>query len=459
MPPQDTVSGDDEEYSPAEEFAHEYKVRISAGEVSRSVSSMGSRGIGLQRQSSSSSSDHNIASEEPVDQWIISVKDEQFPPNHEWLRYFETNPEEPFAKSYHAGIPLPEVDPSAPRIRIAIQFLKGRNKHSVAHAEISNLSYDEADQKTPQWRVFTAATMLRTFDVGAGLSITRRDNSRKYLQEFENGMKRGSYRSLLQIKQTSPRPIAKTPDEEGSQAIIQYNVQDHTFTIDSSDVRLINWTDSTAQDFDIVCTLVEIDMFSLRDFSRNYLAIIRIGQRNGAAKDVFQILATMVNDVRRLWTRSPRLFRMGTRSAIAQSKMTLYGVDYSSNFVTLTSSEAVRKILEQSSSCYWLLDGQKTAHGYIRPQFLQMVIVLVSFLNNDDLGKIENLLENLFQIPSHRPNLELLIMKVLPLASTNSTVFLKDLSDTYRFPASNPGGNEERQDQEIWKDVLVDFAH
>jgi hypothetical protein len=394
------------------------------------------------------------------DQWIISVKDEQFPPNVDWIKDFESNPDEPFKKSYRAGIPLIEVDPNAPKIRVGITFLEGRDRPSVAQAEMSKVSYREPPQQTPQWRVFTAATLLKRFDVGSDLSINRRDDSHNILEDRKERMKMlKSPTSPDRNRQIPQRVLTRTPSEEdNSKAVIKRNIQDHTLTIDSDQVKLIHGTNSTDQEFDITCTLVEIDMFSMRDLMRNYRTIIQSGKRNMTSKDTIQILDTMINDVRCLCTRSPRLFRMGTRSAIAQSKRTMYGVDYTSLFATLTTSEGIRKIVEKSSAFYLSLNENKSDQDSIRPKFLQMLVLLLSLLNNDDLSKIRKVLEDTFRIPGDRSNLELLIMKVLPLGSINPSVFLEDLWDAYRPFDKLPRDFEESMHPAIWKDLQIDLA-
>src|SRR5882757_11340147 len=127
----------------------------------------------------------------------------------------------------------------------------------------------------------------------------------------------------------------------------------------------------------------------------------------------------MINDVRRLCIRSPRLFRMSTRAMIAQSTNTRYGVDYGSLFVTLTTSEGIRKLVEQSSSYYLSLNESKTDQVSVKPKFMQMLVMLLALLNNDDLKKTTKVLESTFQIPGDRESIELIIMKVLPLGAIN----------------------------------------
>jgi hypothetical protein len=55
---------------------------------------------------------------------------------------------------------------------------------------------------------------------------------------------------------------------------------------------------------------------------------------------------------------------------IAQSTNTRYGVDYGSLFVTLTTSEGIRKLVEQSSSYYLSLNESKTDQAFVKPKFM-----------------------------------------------------------------------------------------
>ena len=62
-----------------------------------------------------------------------------------------------------------------------------------------------------------------------------------------------------------------------------------------------------------------------------------------------------------------------------------------------------------------------------------MIVLLLSLLNNKDLGEIKNFVEDTYGINADRHHLEMLFLKVLPLASINSKVFLdalvEDLDD------------------------------
>lgn len=398
--------------------------------------------------------------EEPLHAGIqrtIRIKDEKVPPNVAWIKDFEGSPDQTFKKTYSAGIALDVIDPKVPIIRVGITFLEGRDENSVVKAEMWAASYHEPPQQTPQWRVFTAATLLKRFEVGDDLSIERKDDSHCILKNREERTKILRPPAPADRNRRTPKSIFKrTPPEE--EALAEHNYKDHTLTIDSGQVKLIHGKYNPHQDFDIVCTMIEIDMFSMRDLMRNYHTSVQSEKRNMATKEVLQMLNTMINDVRHLFTRSPRLLRMGTRSAIARSKMTLYGVDYTSRFSTLATSEGIRKLLEKFSLYYLSLNENKSDQDSLRPKFLQTLVLLLSLLNDEDLSKVNSALESTFQIPRDRPNLELLIMKVLPLTSINPSVFLEDLWDAYRPFDKIPRCFEENMHPAIWKDLQIDLA-
>jgi hypothetical protein len=143
---------------------------------------------------------------------------------------------------------------------------------------------------------------------------------------------------------------------------------------------------------------------------------------------------------------------------IAQSTNTRYGVDYGSLFVTLTTSEGIRKLVEQSSSYYLSLNESKLDQEFVKPKFMQMLIMLLALLNNDDLKKITKVLESTFQIPGDRESIELIIMKVLPLGAINPEIFLESLFEAYMPLERKEGGYELRLQRKIWEELQQDLA-
>src|SRR5271163_4099544 len=131
----------------------------------------------------------------------------------------------------------------------------------------------------------------------------------------------------------------------------------------------------------------------------------------------------MIEDARRLCMRSPILFRMSTRRHIIAAKNTRYGIDHGTMFRTLTTSRGIKNIIELSSSYYNSLaspGGKDKNQEVVRPKFLQMLVLLLSLLNDDDLNQIGEFLEVTYNLKAERQHVELLILKVLPLMSINS---------------------------------------
>ena len=109
---------------------------------------------------------------------------------------------------------------------------------------------------------------------------------------------------------------------------------------------------------------------------------------------------------------------------------TRYGVDHGDCFRTITTSEGVKEMISISAAYFNSLDPQRTSdltQKLIRPRFLQMIVLLLSFLNNTDLAGIADFLQSTYQIKADRQHLEMLFLKVIPLSSINAKVFLPAL--------------------------------
>lgn len=115
---------------------------------------------------------------------------------------------------------------------------------------------------------------------------------------------------------------------------------------------------------------------------------------------------------------------MSTRSKIITAKDLRYGVNQGRQFVTVSTSKGIREIVALCASFFASLDPKPKWQQKIRPRFLQIIVVLLSFLNDNDLLESMEFLETTFGFRADRRNLELLIMKVLPYRSINAKVFL-----------------------------------
>lgn len=158
-------------------------------------------------------------------------------------------------------------------------------------------------------------------------------------------------------------------------------------------------------------------------------------------EDTKELLETMIEDARRLYFRSPVLCRMSTRSKIMSSEDTRYGIDHCLMFRTIITSKGIREIISLSASYYESLDpagSDDATQRSIRPRILQMTVLLLSLLNDNDLLEIQDFLEHTYKFKAGRRNLELAILKVIPLMSISPRVFLESLVPAIEgFPLSS----------------------
>lgn len=124
---------------------------------------------------------------------------------------------------------------------------------------------------------------------------------------------------------------------------------------------------------------------------------------------------------------------------IISSRNTRYGINHGREFTTLTTSKGIRELISLSAAYYSTLDADPKAQKSIRPRYLQMLVLLLSFLNDDDLVEIRPMLESTFKLQSGRRDLELLFLKVIPLASINEKLFLTSMVPAFEgFKPNEP---------------------
>lgn len=351
------------------------------------------------------------------------------------VRNLEKEADEPIRRTYSRGVPLAEVQESAIVLRVGLTFLPGADKPQVNRLEETNMAGREPHQKDASWRVNTAGSILVQFDVAQNLQIVQTDQTRKIValakqRLHDNDRYFQDQRMALAVK-SHPRDMV---------------------TIDSEHVHLVD--DFSTEQWDVQGMLIEVDGFSLWDLMLNFRHLISQGGPGMSDSETSMVLERMIEDARRLCTRSPILFRMSTRTRIISSKNTRYGVDHGPMFRTLTTSRGIREIISLSASYYNSLDptdSKGTAQGRMRPKFLQMIVLLLSLLNNDDLAEIKDFLESTYGLKSDRRSLELCILKVVPLLSINSKVFLKSLV-THSF-AKHPVSDFPRLMNQSWLKV------
>jgi hypothetical protein len=344
----------------------------------------------------------------PRDEFEISVKD------------LEKRADEQFTATFVDGQQISNVLDRAIVLDVEITFMSGADASKVNRMEQAGMTDERPDQKTARWRVNTAGTLLSDFNVGQDLSIVRTDRTSEY---------------VAAARAKGREPYSITPGSS-NQSLARIHKEDKSATIDSERVCIVNTLSDPPTD--VQSTLIEVDgkpllalIFNCRDL------IFRVGPQLGT-EDTVSLLESMIEDARRLCERSPNLFRMKTRSHIINSKNTRYGIDDGRMFRTLTTSRGIREIISLSASYFNSLDGTERTQQQIRPKFLQMIVLLLSLLNDDDLTQLSSFLQSTYQLRADRRHIELVILKVLPLRSINPKVFINALIKTFDDPQLPP---------------------
>ena len=344
-------------------------------------------------------------------------------------------------QTYSNGHALTKVLNSAPVLRVGMTFLQGADQPQVNRSEQINMEGKEVDQKDALWRVKTAGSLLSHFTVSPDLQIIQTDQTACILTRAKyQARERDRDRQILDQRK-APARRNRDPD---------------TVTIDSACVTIVK--DLRIGDWDLRGLLVEVDWSSLWDLMVNYRNLIAGGGPEMTFKETETLLETMIDDARRLCVRSPILFRMSTRVRIINSENTRYGINHGPMFRTLTTSKGIKEIISLSASYYNSLDphgSDDSTQKYIRPRFLQMVVLLLSLLNNEDLAELKDFLEATYKLKADRRDIELLILKVIPLLSINPRVFLNALVPTIEgFPLESRNPNTDEDHSEIW-DIFI----
>ncbi|KAL8669593.1 MAG: hypothetical protein Q9168_005825 [Polycauliona sp. 1 TL-2023] len=342
-------------------------------------------------------------------------------------------------RTYMNGVVLDEVSRSAPTLRVALKFLPGADKPQVSRSEQLNMEGKEADQRDAPWRVATAGSLLTQCSISSDLQIMKADQTPSI-------MARAKHQYDCDGQFSDQR-------KNLSRSIRKYNSDE--VTIDSEQVTLVN--DLRNGTWDLRGLLVEVDWSSLWDLIMNYRNIISGGGPDMTFEETQNLLETMIEDARRLCIRSPVLFRMSTRVSIINSEHTRYGINHGQYFKTLITSKGIKEIISHSAAYYNSLDtgSANLIQDYIRPRFLQMIVLLLSLLNNEDLAELKVFLEATYKLKADRRDIELLILKVVPLLSINPQVFLKALIPAIDgFPLEYDNSDTEDAHSHIWNVIM-----
>ena len=365
------------------------------------------------------------------------------------LKRFEKRADEKVRRTYMEGVMMPEVDEHAPVPRIGLTFLPGADKPQVTRLEQISMAGQEPEQKDAIWRVNTAASLLMQFSVSSDLSIVQSyqgDQTTMVASRVKNRLHKSKID--MQIPNTSTALLNMS-------ALSLQQKQDRV-TIDSSFVKIVN--DLRIGEWDLESTLIEVDGSSITKLMVNFRHLISRGGPDMTFEETRVLLDTMIEDARRLCVRSPVLFRMSTRAKIINSCNTRYGINHGSMFRTLTTSQGIKEIISLSASYFNSLDpvgGKDTTQKLIRPRFLQMIVLLLSLLNDADLTEIADFLESTYKLKAERKHLELLFLKVIPLMSINSKVFLKAMIPAIEgFPLNDQYDDNHDHHGYCW-DVFV----
>ena len=359
------------------------------------------------------------------------IANKMLPPEESELmvKLLEKGPDERSQITYIEGVMQPHLDENAPVPTVGLTFLPGADKPQVTRLEQTNMAGGEPDQKDAMWRAKTAASLLKTHEVTAELSVVQKYNTRD-VQALVKRSKRPPYPEL----DGDSRSRGRGHRSSNSTAVVRKEKEKEKdtarepVTIDSDRVRIVHNLQDWA--WDLQSTLIEVDGSSLLNLIVNYKHLISRGGPEMSFDETKKLLDVMIEDARRLCVRSPVLFRMSTRSYIIHSKNTRYGINHREMFRTLTTSQGIKEIISLSASYFNSLDpagSSDKTQEIIRPRFLQMIVMLLSLLNDDDLAEIADFLEATYRIKADRKHLEMLFLKVIPLMSINSKVFLKSL--------------------------------
>jgi hypothetical protein len=346
--------------------------------------------------------------------------------------------DEKFRATYYQGNWMNKIRGSARTLRVGLTFLPGADKPQVMRLEQAHMNPNEPpDQRTAEWRGKTAATLLKMHDITQRLELHVEYSPPKRISWHPE-----QTRGMLDPKFYSPngpydrrhrhyshhgvpnRHPNNTPGEPPP------NRQDGYDTIDSDLVKIVHDLSDHAGQFDVESTLVEVDHDAMVSLMVRYRHVVMRNGQQSTNASVKEVLDTMIEDARKLAQRSPILFRTSFRSVIRRSKNTRYGVNTPQMFRTITTSKGITQLVSWSAAYYKSLDdpnNMSEEQSGIKIKFLQMLVVLLSLLNDDDLESIRNYIESAFRLKGDRKSIEMLCLKVIPLMSINPKLFIMEM--------------------------------
>lgn len=151
-------------------------------------------------------------------------------------------------------------------------------------------------------------------------------------------------------------------------------------------VKIVHDLSEHAGQFDVESTLVEVDHNAMVNLMTRYRHVVMRNGQQSTSASVKEVLDTMIEDTRKLAQRSPILFRTSFRSVVSRSKNTRYGVNTPQMFRTITTSKGITQLVSWNAAYYKALDdpnNMSEEQRAIKTKFLQMLVVLLSLLNDD----------------------------------------------------------------------------
>lgn len=338
--------------------------------------------------------------------------------------------------TYHKGN-LVDPEPKAPLVNVAIHYVPGANAAQVNMMENDELNQEKPVSKSEHWKAFTGGSLLSELDVQSDLSFKTVDQTKEVLARY---------------KERQPRDMA-----EAVKNLLASSGGD-TVNISSNNVTLLN-AFSPRGEYDMIATCIEVDGTSLLNLINNFKSIIdEYGQHANMLTDQnVKVLETMIEDARRLLVRSPVLTRAAQRIVIQKSVNTRYGFDTGKQFRTFTTSKGVAEIIRSGAGYYSAIPETSEVYKRIRPRFLQMIVFLLSLLNDKDLERIKPSLEKSYDLKADRQSIELTILKVLTCYAVGPFKFLTGIVSAFRGKRVDIEDLIEKKKKE-WDQFLLDIG-
>lgn len=339
------------------------------------------------------------------------------------IRKFERAADIQFSRTYQMGKSVKSFALPTQAPQIGLVLLPG-----VDLTEVNRLEYAGMVSSSPDQRVYNI--------------LCKKGSWVKFLTRLQDAAWRvGTAGGLLSNITLSPDLTLVTQDLT---FIVAYNASRRNdslggprtsfsrdaVTIKSENVHVVH--DTIGRDYDLSATLVEVNISSLWSLLTHHRMIIINNGPQLTPDKATELLEQMIDATRRFCVRSPILFRMSTRLKVIKSNHIRYGVDNGRSFQTFTTSRGIQELITASSS-YFLALGpsagrmDKDPQQKLRPKFLQMLTLLLSLLDGCDLQAMSEFLLRTFGIKPDRPDIELLFLRIMPLTSINSKVFLQGL--------------------------------